>query len=79
MFLLKSDLDMAFNQLIGLVGRVFANDPRNLGSIPGRIIPMTQKILLDATLLNTLQYKVHIKGKLEQSREKGSTLPYTSM
>ena len=31
------------NWLIGLVGRVFAHDPGDLGSIPGRIIPKTQK------------------------------------
>ena len=42
-------------QLIGLVGRVFANGPGDLGSIPGRVTPKT--------LLNTQQYKVHIKGK----------------
>ena len=29
------------NQLIGLVGRVFANGPGDLSSIPGRVIPMT--------------------------------------
>ena len=33
--------------------REFANGPGDLGSIPVRIIPKTQKILLDASLLNT--------------------------
>ena len=33
--------------------RVFANGPGDLGSIPGRIIPKTQKMLLDISLLNT--------------------------
>ena len=28
---------------IGLVVRVFANGPGDLGSIPGRVIPKTQK------------------------------------
>ena len=46
--------------------RVFANGPRNLGSILGRVIPKTQKMALDATLLN----KVRIKGKVEQSGER---------
>ena len=32
-----------FNRLIGLVSRVFANGPGNLGSIPGRVIPKTLK------------------------------------
>ena len=66
-----------YNRLIGLVGRVFANGPGDLGSIPGRVIPKTLKMVLDASLLNTQQYKVCIKGKMEKSRERSSTLPYT--
>ena len=54
---------------IGLAVRVFANGPGDLGSIPGRVIPKTQKMVLDASLLNTQQYKVRIKGKVEPSRE----------
>ena len=34
---------------------------------------------LDASLLKIQQYKVRIKGKVEQSREKSSDLPYTSV
>ena len=33
-------------------------------------------MLLDSYLLNTQQYKVRIKGKVEQSRELSSALPY---
>ena len=47
---------------IGLAVRVFANGPGDLGSIPGRVIPKTQKMVLDASLLNTQHYKVRIKG-----------------
>ena len=54
---------------IGLAVRVFANGPGDLGSIPGRVIPKTQKMILDASLLNTQHYTVWIKGKLKQSRE----------
>ena len=54
---------------IGLAVRVFANRPGDLVSIPGRVIPKTQKMVLDASLLNTQLYKVRIKGKVEQSRE----------
>ena len=57
----------------------FTNGPEDRGSIPGRVIPKTQKMALDATLLNTQHYKVRIKGKVEQSREWSSTLPYTSV
>ena len=59
--------------------RVFANGPGDGGSIPGRVIPKIQKMVLDAALLCTQHYKVSIKGKVEQSRERSSTLPYTSM
>ena len=45
--------------------RVFANGPRDWGSILGRVIPKTQKMVLDITLLNTQHYKVRIKGKVE--------------
>ena len=65
--------------IIGLVGRVFANGLGDMGLIPGRIIPKTLKMLLDTSLLNTQQYKVCIKGKVEQSRERSSALPYTSV
>ena len=67
------------NWFISLVGRVFTNGPGDLGSIPGRVIPKTLKMVLNTSLLNTQQYKVRIKGKVEQSREKSSTLPYTSV
>ena len=64
---------------IGLVGRVFANGSGDLGSTPGRLIPKTFKMVLDTSLLNTQQYKVHIKGKVEQSMERSSPLSYTSV
>ena len=59
--------------------RMFANGPEDLGSIPGRVIPKTQKVVLDATLFNTQHYKEWIKGIVEQSREWSSTLPYTTV
>ena len=59
--------------------RVFVNGPRDRGSIPGRVITKTQKMVLDATLLSTQHYKVRIKGKVEQSKERSSTLLYTSI
>ena len=65
--------------LVGLVGRVFDNGPGDLGSIPGRVIRKTLEMVLDTSLLNTQPYKVRIKGKTEQSRERSSALPYTSV
>ena len=66
-------------EIIGMMIRVFANGLEDLGSIPGRVIPKTQKMVLDASLLNTQHYKEQIKGKVKQSREKSSTLLYTLM
>ena len=63
--------------LYGPAVRVFANGPGDLGSIPGRVIPKTLKMELDTTLLNTQHYKVRFKGKVEQSWEWSSALPYT--
>ena len=59
------------------MARVFGNGPGDLGSIPGRVIPKTQKMVLDAYLLKTQHYKVKNKGKMDQSRERSSTLRYT--
>ena len=65
--------------LIGLVGRVFVNGPGDLGSIPGRVIPKTLKMVRFTSFLNTQQYKLGIKGKVEQFRERSSAFPYTSV
>ena len=46
------------DRLIGLVGRVFANGPGDVGSVPGRVIPKTLKMVHDTAL----QYKVHISN-----------------
>ena len=66
-------------RLIGLVGRVFTNSPRDMGSIPGRVIPKTLKMVFDTSLLNTQQYKVRIKYKEEQSKEKSCVFLYISV
>ena len=65
------------NQAIGLMSRVFANGPGDRGSIPSRVIPKTQKMVLDAALLKTQYYKEGIKGEVEQSKERSNALPYT--
>ena len=58
---------------------IFANGPEDRGSIPGRVIRKSVKMVLDTSLLNTQQYKVCIKGKVGQSRERNGALPYTSV
>ena len=47
------------------MGRVFTNGPGDLSSIPGHVISKTLKMVLDTSLLNTLQYKVRIKSKMD--------------
>ena len=61
------------------MSRVFTNGLGDRGSIPGLVIPKTQKMVLDTSLLSTQHYKVRIKGKVEQSREWSSTLPYNGV
>ena len=68
-----------FTSKIGLMRKVFANGPRDRSSIQDRVIPKTQKMVLDNALVNTLHYKVRIKGKVEQSSEMGISLPYSSV
>ena len=64
---------LSADQAIGKMSRVFANGPGGRGSIP-----KTQKMGLDASLLSTQNYKIRIKGKVEQSNKKSSVLPHTS-
>ena len=45
------------NRAIGLMSRVFANVSGDRGSILDRVLPKTQKMLLDAALFNTQHYK----------------------
>ena len=60
--------ELFLDRLIGQVGRVFANGPGDLGSIPCLVIPKTSKMVPDTALFNTQQYKVHVKGKVEKSK-----------
>ena len=48
---------------------VFANGSGDRGSISAQVITKTQKMVLDAALLNTQHYKLWIRGKVEQFRE----------
>ena len=64
---------------ISLMSRAFTNSPGDQGSTPGQVIPKTEKMVLDSTLLNTQHYKVRIKGKMDQSKECSTAVPYTSV
>ena len=69
----------SLNRLIGLANRVFANGLGDLGSNPRSCHTKDFKNGTDTSLLNTQQYKVLIKGKTEQFRERSSALPYTTL
>ena len=56
-------LDIGIRPDIGIMVRVFANGPGDLGPIPGRFTPKTQKMELETSLLNTEHYKVQVKSK----------------
>ena len=56
-------MNFVLSEIQGLVGRVFANGLGDLGSIPGCVMPKTLKMVLDAFLLNTQQYKVQSRVK----------------
>ena len=61
------------------MNKVFANGLGGQGSIPDQVIPKSQKMVLDAALVSTQNYKERIKDKMEQSRERGYALPYISV
>ena len=60
------------------MAKMFAYGPGDRGSVPGLVIQKTQKMLLD-TSFNIQYYKLRIKGKVVQSRERSSALPYNSV
>ena len=61
------------------MSRVFANGPGNWVQSQVESYQRLKKMVLDAALLNTQYYQVGFKGKVEQSRERSSTLSYTSV
>ena len=60
-----------FGVAIGLMSRMFAHSAGYRVSISGRVIPKTQKMVLDATLLNIQRYKARIKGVKGSNTENG--------
>ena len=50
------------------MSRVLSNGLGVWVSFTGQVIPRTQKMVLDSTLLNNQHYMLRIKGKVDQSR-----------
>ena len=61
------------------MSRVFANGPVDRVSIPARVIAKTFKMVLGDTLLSSQHYKIRVKGKVEKSSVRSSSLPLTSV
>ena len=57
--------------------RVFANGPVAWVQSQVESYQRLKKMVLDAALLNIQHYKVRIKGKVDESRERSSPLPYS--
>ena len=64
--------------LIGLVGKVFANGPGDLGSIPGNVIPKTLKwyFIPPCLTLSNTRYVSRVK---RSNLEKGVATSLTSL
>ena len=60
---------------IVIMVRVFTNGPGDRGLIPGQIMPKTQKMVLDASLLNPQYYNVLIKDKCSNPGKRVATSP----
>ena len=57
-----------FIRPIGIMVRVFANGPRDLGLIPGRVIPKTQKwyLMPPYLTLNIIRYRSRVSGENQE-------------
>ena len=60
---------------INIMVRVFANSLRDWVSISGWVIAKTQKIVLDAFLLNMQHHKVWIKGNWSNPKKEVAPSP----
>ena len=63
---------LCYFSVSGLMSRMISNGLGDRGSFPDRVIPTTQKMVIDVTLLNTQHYKVRVKSKVEQSTERNT-------
>ena len=58
------------------VGRVFANGRGDRGSVPGRVIPKIQKMVLDTVLFNIQHYTYLPTPLLRQDLTQGQFLSW---
>ena len=67
------------NRLISLVGRVFFNGPGDRFNPRSSHTKDFKKMGFDTSMLNIQHYKVRIKVKVVQSRDKSGALPYPTV
>ena len=65
------------NLATGLMSRVFAKGQGDWGSIPGQVIPKTQKMVLDAALLNKCSKQQYIHMHIYAFKQILHTYTYT--
>ena len=62
----------------GLVVRVFSNGPGDLGSIPGRLILKTKKMMPPCLTLSILRYGSRVKRSNPEKGVASSPTPWSS-
>ena len=62
-------MDLALNNIQKLICHKTQPATKKLGFNLGRVLPKTQKMVLDASLLNAQHYKIPIKGKWGKSEK----------
>ena len=58
---------------------MFANDLEDWGHSQVESYQRLKNMVLDTSLINTQHYKVGIRGRVEQSKDRSNTLSYTSV
>ena len=79
--IIKRIKDYSYRERLKRLGltTLLTNGSGDQGSIPGRVMLKTQKMVLDASLLNTQHYKVWLKVKWSNPRKGVAPFPYTSV
>ena len=67
---------MPKKSIIGLMSRVIANGSGDRGSIPGQVIPKTQKMVLDVALLDTQVRIIRYGSRVKWSNPGKGVTPF---
>ena len=67
------------NRAIGLMSRVCASGPGDQGSISGRVIPKTQKMVLYAVLLSHHHHHIVLAARISLTLSRHSSLSFIAL